>query len=116
MRRHTLLFVMLVSLMMLTLAAPLPAQNLAKGTVFAPPSTLGIPGIPRTPLYVFIPEGTDLPLAQPRGETPASIACIYGLTTYVKGCPLNGTTQLPTGGKGSIALIEYGHYAQEAAD
>jgi len=107
---------MAVTVMVLSLAAPSLAQTPAKGFIFAPPSTLGIPGIPRTPLYVFIPEGTDLPLAQPRGETPASIACVYGLTTYVKGCPLVGTTQLPTGGKGSIALIEYGHYPQEQSD
>jgi len=117
MRRNPLLFAVFLSLIMLALATSFQGQaSPAKGTVISPPSTLGIPGVPRTPLYLFIPEGEDLPLAQPRGETPASIACIYGLTPYVKGCPKTGTTLLPTGGKGSIALIEYGHYTQEQTD
>jgi hypothetical protein len=69
----------------------------AKGRVIAPPSTLGIPGVPRTKLFRFIPQGATLPLPQLAGETPASIACIYGLTKPVKGCPTNGTTAIPTG-------------------
>lgn len=39
-------------------------------------------------------------------ETPASVACIYGLTTQVAGCPITGTTAVPTGGWGAIALVE----------
>lgn len=39
-------------------------------------------------------------------ETPASISCIYGLTTPVPGCPINGTTALPVGGWGTIAFVE----------
>lgn len=39
-------------------------------------------------------------------ETPASIACIYGLTTPTPGCPINGTTALAQGGWGAIALVE----------
>jgi kumamolisin len=88
----------------------------AKGRVLAPPSTVGLPGVPRTSLLVFIPEGAVFPSNQPAGETPASIACIYGLTKPVKGCPIDGTTAVPTGGSRAIALVEYGHYPQEQND
>jgi len=39
-------------------------------------------------------------------ETPASLACVYGLTSNVPGCPINGTSALPTGGWGAIAVVE----------
>jgi len=39
-------------------------------------------------------------------ETPASLACVYGLTANVPGCPIQGTTALPTGGWGAIAVVE----------
>jgi len=39
-------------------------------------------------------------------ETPASLACIYSLTTSVPGCPIQGTTALPSGGWGAIAVVE----------
>jgi len=39
-------------------------------------------------------------------ETPASLGCIYGLTTPVSGCPINGTTVNPSGGWGAIAVVE----------
>lgn len=40
-------------------------------------------------------------------ETPASLACVYGLSTPVAGCPINGTTALPTGGAGkTIAIVD----------
>jgi kumamolisin len=39
-------------------------------------------------------------------ETPASIGCIYGLTSSVAGCPINGTSINPNGGWGAIAVVE----------
>lgn len=39
-------------------------------------------------------------------ETPASLACIYGLTPTVPGCPRIGTTINPSGGWGTIAVVE----------
>lgn len=42
----------------------------------------------------------------PTGETPASMACIYGLTPAVPGCPIDSTAILPTGGWGTIALVD----------
>jgi len=44
----------------------------------------------------------------PNAETPASIACIYGLTVPIPGCPIHGTTAVPTGGWGAIAVVEQG--------
>jgi len=42
----------------------------------------------------------------PPFETPTSLACIYGLVSQVvPGCPVRGTTALPTGGSGIIAVI-----------
>jgi len=40
------------------------------------------------------------------GETPASLACIYGLTPNVPGCPIRGTTTVPDSGSGAIAIID----------
>lgn len=39
-------------------------------------------------------------------ETPASLSCVYGLTTNVPGCPIQGTTAVPQGGWGAIAVVE----------
>lgn len=39
-------------------------------------------------------------------ETPASLACVYGLTANVPGCPIAGTSALPNTGWGAIAVVE----------
>lgn len=39
-------------------------------------------------------------------ETPASIGCVYGLTPSVRGCPINSTSINPSGGWGTIAVVE----------
>ncbi len=116
MRRNLVLLVGgTIFLLVLSQLAPAQASP-AKGQIVLPPSSVGLPGVPRTPLKLFIPAGTTLPMSNPGGETPASIACVYGLTEQVKGCPINGTTQLPTGGANGIAVIEYGHYPNEQND
>lgn len=84
-------------------------------TIVAPPSTnLRTPGVPHTHLFIFIPEGGPQP-SIPNGETPASIACVYGLVMPTSGCPKNGSV-LPTGGTKAIAVVEYGLYANAQAD
>ena len=83
------------------------------GKVIAPPSTtIREPGKVHTPLYIFIPD-QQTPI--PNGETPASIACIYGVTANTPGCPKNGTT-LPNGGAGAIAVVDYGHNSTLQSD
>lgn len=39
-------------------------------------------------------------------ETPASIACVYGLTASSPGCRINNTNVNPHGGWGAIAVVE----------
>jgi len=39
-------------------------------------------------------------------ETPASLACVYGLTAPVAGCSPTATTALPTGGGRAIAIVD----------
>jgi len=58
-----------------------------------------------TLLYIPFVYGNSLsPLAY--GETPASLACIYGLTAYLPGCKIQGTTAVPMGGSGAIVIID----------
>ena len=49
-------------------------------------------------------------------ETPASIACIYKLTTAVAGCNPNTVTTVPTGGSKAIAIVDAFHNPDAASD
>ena len=43
----------------------------------------------------------------PPFETPASLACVYRLAQpLVPGCPVLGTSAVPTGGSGVIAIVD----------
>jgi subtilase family serine protease len=46
----------------------------------------------------------------PYGETPASLACVYGLTTQVPGCNINTVSEKPSGGQGGVIAIVDGNY------
>ena len=84
-------------------------------TIVTPPSTsLRTPGVPHTHLFIFIPEGGPQP-SIPNGETPASIACVYGLVAPTSGCPKNGSV-LASGGTKAIAVVEFGLYANAQSD
>ena len=111
-------FVVLSALMLVVLVAvpsfPQDQASPARGRVVLPPSSIPTPGMPHTPLLVFIPEGRLQP-STPAGETPASIACLYGVTQQVAGCPKSGTI-LPTGGSRAIAVIEYGKNSSMVSD
>lgn len=115
MRRSVLLLAIVAAvIVVLTGLALAQEESPARGTVIAPPSTLGLSGLPRTPLYIFIPEGGPQPDI-PNGETPASIACIYGVTKKTTGCPKSGTL-VPTGGAKAIAVVEYGSTSTMKSD
>ena len=88
-----------------------------KGTIVAPPSTIGLPGLHvRTPLYIFIPYGIKPDNNPPaNAENPGSIACIYGVTPPTSGCPRNGSP-IATGGSKAIAVVEYGHNSHTQSD
>jgi subtilase family serine protease len=69
----------------------------------------------KTPAFIFVTSLSLMffsPLIHsfnnlPAGcETPASISCVYGLVPQVPGCSVATTTAVPTGGWGTIALVE----------
>jgi len=106
--KRTALVVLLITISSLTVYAQ-PAR------VVAPPSTmLNTPGVAHTHLFVYIPEGGANP-AIPNGETPASVACIYGVVPPTQGCPKTGNL-LSTGGAKAIAVVEYGGYSAVQSD
>src|SRR5581483_5257203 len=91
------------------------AQETPQGRIVAPPSTLNhVRWQVHTPLYLFIP-ANNVDSGLPNGETPGSIACIYGVTAPTPGCPKT-TTLVPTGGTKAIALIEKGRSPNMQAD
>src|SRR5215472_5844015 len=96
----------------LTLGLALPAltQNTpARGTVIVPQSSVARPedaGLrAHTNFMIFTPDRSR-PEQSFAGETPASLACVYKLVAQVSGCPISGTTLVPTGGSGAIAIVD----------
>jgi len=70
-----------------------------------------------TNYLIYAPEGVVRPQANPGGETPASLGCVYGLVSNpVSGCPISGTTQVPTGGSAVIVIVDAYDYPSAAAD
>ncbi len=103
-------------LMVLTLAlnglAQVPSSTGKQHGLFRPPSALGkTPAKARTPLYVRTPQPKarfeDLAAYSYTFETPATLACIYGLVSPTKGCPTS-LTKVPSGGSKAIALVDWG--------
>jgi len=89
------------------------------GTVVIPdsnaqrPADIGVRS--HTNYLIFVPArkpGFDTP----QGETPGSIACIYGLVTNTAGCPIATATTLPTGGSGIIAVVDAYDYPTAESD
>jgi len=68
--------------------------------------------------YIFYaPSGSIVPATQPAGETPASLGCVYNIvSSQVSGCPINGTTIVPTGGSGVIVIVDAYDYPSAATD
>jgi kumamolisin len=114
------LFLMITALVIMLVSISAFAQSndaQVKGTIVAPPSTRGLPGLKvHTPLYVFVPEEGVKPDAPPAGaENPGSTACIYGVTPPTNGCPRSGSP-VATGGAKAIAVVDYGHNSTLQAD
>ncbi len=99
-------FLVLTALVIIIVAASGFAQD---GRIVAPPSTLDrTPGRVHTPLLIYYPDGIQPANSPPPGaETPASIACIYGVVAPTSGCPMSGSL-VPTGGAKAIAVVDYG--------
>lgn len=70
-----------------------------------------------TNYIIYAPGGVLAPAANPGGETPASLGCVYGLVSNpVSGCPIASSTSLPTGGSGVIVIVDAYDYPSAAAD
>jgi len=106
---------------MLVASATLLSGQVRVGVGIYPPSSVEQPedvGIRMHTNYaIYAPTGSIVPAAQPAGETPASLGCVYNLVSNpVSGCPINGTTQVPTGGSGVIVIVDAYDYPSAAAD
>src|SRR5271167_178067 len=111
MKRNVLLIATLVIML-------LSISSFAQDKVIAPASTLGtVPGVSvHTNLLIVKPDGQFTPNSPPpSAENPGSIACIYGVSPPVSGCPRSGSN-LATGGAKAIALVDYGHNSTLQAD
>ncbi len=81
-----------------------PAPD-GSGTYVVPTSSIRNPSVRQIQTFdvMFVPNSTASPSSD--CETPASLACVYGLTSNVSGCPISGTTALPSGGTGRTVVI-----------
>lgn len=102
-----------------------PSSSLAKpeehgvaahtNTRFIPPATLAPPSRPSPPQSRPSPLNGP-PFAGYGYETPASLACVYGLVTRAAGCNPNSATAVSTKGSKAIALVDAYDYPTALAD
>jgi len=140
MRRAILFSVAIVLALGSVMAAPAQEPSLAhKGRVVIPDSAIeraedvGVRA--QTPYRIFVPadrvqrggepNGLALPdVVAPAGppftgyafETPASLACIYGLVTAVAGCNPNTFKTNPSGGSKAIGIVDAFDYPTAMTD
>ncbi len=76
-----------------------------------------------TNIQVFLPKEflqneqmSGPPYAGYAYETPASLACVYGLVTAVTGCNPNTVTKIPVGGARMIAIVDAYNAPNAASD
>jgi kumamolisin len=117
---HTAFRTIAAAILVLTCATLLSGQARVGNGIY-PPSSIEQPedvGVRmHTNYIIYAPTGSIIPAAQPAGETPASLGCVYNLVSNpVSGCPINGTTQVPTGGGGIIVIVDAYDYPSAAAD
>ncbi len=107
-------------------AQSIPARN--AGAIVVPSSSLVQPedkGIRmHTNVRFFVPANPRAPASTVGGppslglnfETPASLACIYGLTPSGSGCNPNVVTAVAAGGSRAIAIVDAYNYSSALAD
>ena len=114
--------VKLFSAAVLTMFLPLAVLATAQirpvaGKVLVPDSSIEKPGdvgrVAHTNVQVFLPAEPLLreqtvgpPYMGYAYETPASLACVYGLVSAIAGCNPNTAIALPTGGSKMIAIVD----------
>ena len=94
-----------------------------EGTVIVPDASqpaAEAPGLhAHANVRIFQPAGKISPAAsQPSGkyETPASLACVYGLTPKVTGCNPETLKTVTTGGSKVVAIVDAYDYPNAASD
>jgi subtilase family serine protease len=103
------------------LVCPVAAQTLndfalAGRHIVVPDSSIPRPGRIHTNYFIVDPESWNPDQPPPGNETPPSLACVYKLVSQVKGCPIAGTTNVPTGGVGAIAIVDAGDFPTAKED
>ncbi len=111
--------------MILTIAmlagASLVCAQVQRGNGIVPDSSIEKPedvGVRmHTNYIIYAPDGAIKPAANPGGETPGSLGCVYDVVSSpVSGCPIATATEVPTGGSGVIVIVDAYHYPGAAAD
>ena len=107
-------------------AQSIPAHN--SGSVVVPASSLPRPDAEglrvHTDVRFFVsakspsvrPAASGPPYAGLNFETPASLACVYGVTALANGCNPNTVAAVASGGSRAIALVDAYHYPTALAD
>jgi subtilase family serine protease len=94
-------------------------QKTAEGSIVIPLSSQGnLAGTAHTNIRLFFPKGGSGRNSAPSGkyETPASLGCVYGLTTFVTGCNPETLTTVPTGGSRMVAIVDAFDYPTATND
>jgi subtilase family serine protease len=82
-------------------------EKVANGLIITPSSSLAREGA-HTNVKIFVPNGVHTDASAPSGkyETPASLACLYGVTKKVKGCNPTSLKTVATGGSKIVAIVD----------
>ncbi|MGN6716068.1 MAG: S53 family peptidase [Candidatus Binatia bacterium] len=117
----------MAGLFTIVLLGALPMQSIAQGPpeeivtpsgkVITPPTSIENPGDHgqrgHTNHLIVVPQKGLSRSSAPVGETPGSLACVYGLTSSITGCPITGKISSgnnnlapATGGGGIIAIVD----------
>jgi len=94
--------------------------QIRSGQGIIPRSSIELPsdiGVNMHTNYAFYaPNGIIEPAANPGGETPGSLACVYGLVSPTPGCVIANSGLVPSGGSGVIVIVDAYDYPSAAAD
>jgi kumamolisin len=74
------------------------------------------PGFARETAVGLFRQQTTQPVSGYYAETPASLACLYGVTTPVSGCNPSTLTSVASGGSRAIAIVDAYDYPTALAD
>lgn len=103
------------------IAAPL-VQYVPEGQIITPRSSQDTPATRGVEMHtntrIFIPNGSHPGASSPSGkfETPASLACVYGVTAAAAGCNPKTLATVSTLGSKAIAIVDAYDYPHAMSD